>query len=126
MNKIPFLTIFNSWKSGCLKAVIILMYTTPTCMRIYLMRSNTRMKNKHILMLGISTVIIKIFYHFLFLRGRGEPCILHHIIHHSTRNRNIYGLGEWISTVFKIFGLFLFYAMKESELQNYPIGSWPT
>lgn len=123
MNKIPFLTIFNSLKLGCLKAVIILMYTTPTCMRIYLMRSNTRMKNKHILMLGISTVIIKIFYHFLFLRGRGEPCILHHIIHHSTRNRKIYGLGEWISTVFKIFGLFLFYAMKESELQNYPIGS---
>lgn len=67
------------------------------------MHSNSRMKNKHILMLGISTVIIKIFYHFLFLRGRGEPCILHHIIHHSTRNRNIYGLGEWISTVFKIF-----------------------
>lgn len=39
------------------------------------------------------------------------------------KQKYIYGLGEWISTVFKIFGLFLFYAMKESELQNYPIGS---
>lgn len=80
------------------------------------MCSNIRMKNKYILMLGILIVIIKIFYYFLFFRGRGEFCILYYIIYYSIRNRNIYGLGEWILIVFKIFGFFLFYVMKELEL----------